>query len=293
MAYTLSASTDQVFSLEQYIDYVSTKVDVNDEACVLESAWALKALANNRTFIAEALNQELASWQSFQANNRYTPQTMMLGRGRGFFVRANIWEPPDEAVRSEEHNRLFAYKVPHDHNFSFMTAGYLGSGYETSIYEYDRDATDGRPGTHAGLRFLEHTALPQGKVMMYRACKDVHIQEHSSEFSISLNLMLQPPTLLDKDQYYFNIEEDRLDDFVPNSSTGRTMLCRIARHVGDDRTSELLDQIGQYHSARRVRALALESLAELRPEMRAYVMRVASADCDPLVRTIARQLDSK
>ena len=31
----------------------------------------------------------------------------------------------------------FFYHVPHDHNFSFLTVGYLGPGYWSEYYEYD------------------------------------------------------------------------------------------------------------------------------------------------------------
>lgn len=35
-----------------------------------------------------------------------------------------------------------AYGYPHDHNFSFLTSGYLGPGYVSDYYEYDYSSCD-------------------------------------------------------------------------------------------------------------------------------------------------------
>ena len=287
MAYTLMAETSDTFELEEYIHHVEATVDLNDEDSVNESAIALKKLANNKLFIAEHLNRQLLSWKSFQQDNRYTSQTLLLGRGSGFFVRANIWEPPDPMMDLSSQKQLYAYEVPHDHNFSFMTVGYFGSGYETVIYEYEREKTSGRPGDEARLTFLENTSLPQGKIMLYRACKDVHIQKRTSEFSISLNLMIHPPDLHSKDQYFFDAQSDKLGDFVPTPGTGRVMLCRLAKHVGNEASASLLHDVALVHGSRRVRAEAWRSLVALEPAGRESIGREAMLDRDPFVQAVA------
>ena len=147
MALTLEADTQESITLEEYVDYVSREVDVDDEASIVASARALRALANNRRFVGQFLTNELRSWKDFQPTNGYTAQTFMLAQRERFAVRANIWEPPAASRELREHqNALYYYQVPHDHNFSFLTVGYLGPGYETVIYERDPDGLVGVSG---------------------------------------------------------------------------------------------------------------------------------------------------
>jgi len=155
MAVTLEADTQQVITLDEYVDFISREVDADDEASILASAPMLRALANNRSMIGDYLTEELRSWQTFQPTNSYTAQTLMLARTGRFAVRANIWEPPDASPERREYQKaLYYYEVPHDHNFSFLTVGYIGPGYETLIYERDPDAVVGVPGEKVDLRFV-------------------------------------------------------------------------------------------------------------------------------------------
>src|SRR5262249_39292837 len=157
------------------------------------------------------LNQELKAWREFQPENAYTAQTLLLAKGKDFIIRANIWEPPASSGDERDwQNSLYYYLIPHDHNFSFMTVGYLGSGYETTLYERDPDLIEDVPGQSPPIRFVERTSLPQGKVMLYRAFRDIHRQEHPKEFSISLNLMLAQPQLNTRDQYFYDFELEKV-----------------------------------------------------------------------------------
>ena len=290
MAYTIPTSTTSAVALEDYMEYVESQVDLSDEQSIVESGAALRELANNRRFIAEHLNRELGSWRNFQARNRYTSQVLLLGKGKGFFVRAIIWSSPYAPLDAADQDWHYAYEVPHDHNFTFLTAGHFGSGYETVIYEYDRESTSGKPGDPARLSYLETTTLPQGKVMMYRACKDVHIQKHAKEFSVSLNLMVHPPGLHHQDQYYFDVDAGNLGNFVATPGTGRVMLCRLAGQFGDGESVSLLHDLALRHGSRRVRAEALASLAVLEPSQREEVANLGLRDKDPFVKSVALEL---
>src|SRR5579884_2565752 len=147
MALTLNSETSSVTSLEDYTEHIRHHVDVRDLDSVCDSANQLKALANNRDFLVEHLNRELLDWRNCQLTNSYTAQTLLLGGGRDFLSRANIWMPPArDAAAREDQNRLFFYEIPHDHNFSFLTVGYFGPGYETTIYEYDSSGVQGEIG---------------------------------------------------------------------------------------------------------------------------------------------------
>jgi HEAT repeats len=271
---------------------MSSEVDLSDTDHVLESGAMLKALANNRHFLVERVNEELLSWRNFQTGNNYSAQTLALGGGNGFYVRANMWLPPSEVSGPKIwESNLYAYTRPHDHNFSFLTVGYFGSGYATSIYEYDPEQIAGIPGEQVQLRFLEKTTLPAGKVMFYRAGRDVHSQEHPEEFSISLNLMLARPEVDWSNQYWFDLDRYIIQDFVQRPSTsGRVALCRLAGALGNGATINILESIASHHEMPRVRASAYESLAALTSSAAQTIWEQAIQDRHPFVRDVARRV---
>ena len=69
MALTLEADTQDVVTLEEYVDYIVRQVDVDDEASILASAPKLRALANNRRMVGDYLTEELRTWKNFQSSN--------------------------------------------------------------------------------------------------------------------------------------------------------------------------------------------------------------------------------
>jgi hypothetical protein len=289
MALTIRCDTDEAIGLDEYIAYVQEHVDIRDEDSLAESAPKLRQLANNRDLIVDRINRELDDWTTFQADNNYTSQTVMLGGGRDFYIRANLWLPPAALARDREwQDKLFFYRVPHDHNFSFLTVGYFGSGYDTTIWEYDRDAVQGDPGEHVALRLLEKTTLEPGKVMLYRACRDVHSQEHPRDCSISLNLIASPPEVLSTNQYMFDTEAGTITADVQKAISGHVFLCTLARHVGNGATASRLDRIAQTHVAPKVRLAAARALAALEPPAAApAVWRSMLCDRDASARRAA------
>lgn len=291
MALTLEFSTTDSIELLDYLEYMSSEVDLRDTDQVLESGTMLKSLANNRNFLVDRVNQELLSWRNFQPGNSYSAQTLTLGGGKGFYVRANMWVPPSQVSGPQNwESNLYAYARPHDHNFSFMTVGYFGSGYATSIYEYDPELIAGIPGEQVQLRFLEKTTLPVGKVMFYRAGRDVHSQEHPEEFSISLNLMLARPEVDWSNQYWFDLNKHTIQDFVQRPSvSGRLALCQLARVLGNGATINILESIASHHEMPRVRASAYESLAALTSCAAQTTWEYAVQDKHPFVRDLARR----
>ena len=291
MAITIPCETDEVLDLDDYIAYVQDHVDIRDEDSLADSAPKLRQLANNRDLIVDRINRELDDWTTFQIDNNYTSQTVLLGGGRDFYVRANMWLPLAERPHDRDwQDKLFFYRVPHDHNFSFLTVGHFGSGYETTVWEYDRDRVKGEPGEHVALRLLERTALDRGKVMLYRACRDVHSQEHPRDCSISINLIASPPEVLRIDQYIFDTDRETITANVQKAVSGHVFLCTLARHVGNGATARILDKIVHTHFAPKVRLAAATALAELEPEAaRAEVWRSLLADKHESVRRAAVQ----
>jgi hypothetical protein len=289
MAITIETSESAAMTLADYIDYVSREVDLQDAESVLASAPALRSLAQNRTFLVDYLNRELAqSWDTFQPDNSYSAQTLTLGAGKDFSIRANMWLPSDPASDGWD-DRLYAYGLAHDHNFSFLTVGYLGPGYRTSIYEYDSMIVEGFPGERVELKFLERTSLPVGKIMLYRASRDIHTQEPPEDFSMSLNLLIVSPSVRNSNQYTFNIEKGEIHGYVPNASGGRVMLVEMAKYVGDGRTVSLIESICRRHPVPRLRWAAYNSLATLEKGSSEQIFTRAAADLHPYVRRMASE----
>ena len=278
-----------MITLDEYKQHVDEHVNVSDPDSVCASADYLKALADNRTFLTEYLNQEMINWQSWQLDNQYTAQTLLLGGGRDFVIRANIWMPPPaDPIAREEQKRLFLYDVPNDHNFSFLTVGYVGSGYETTIYEYDPSCVRGEVGERVKLHFLEKTTLPQGKLMFYRECIDVHTQSYPKDFSISLNLLLSSPAPIQRDQYTFDIRSSSITSHVRNALSSHVMICRLARYVGKSETASLLEALAREHKCSRVRLAATESLCALEPASSELIWKRAADDLCSQVRQHGR-----
>lgn len=294
MAITLDVKSEKVFELEEYLAYVEKNVCVSDRQSLIDSAPALLSLANNRRFIAHRLNAEIQAWRDFQSTNDYTAQTMMLGRGPGFVVRANIWMPYDAEMRNREwQQRLFFYTVAHDHNFDFLTVGYTGPGYYSDLYEYDRSSVIGLPGEPVDLVDRGRIRLDRGKVMLYRASQDIHAQQPPEAFSISLNLMVADQRMGLQEQYFFDTDKRCLRGPVESGVSNRVFLCEMARYVGDSRTRSLLDQIAAAHPCGRTRAMAVDSLVCLEPGDTLSLWRRAFGDSDPYLRHVARErLDS-
>ena len=77
MALTLATTTTEATTLEDYVDYVNSHVNLNDLDSIASSADELRKLSNNRHFITEKINCELANWKNFQTGNSYTSQTII------------------------------------------------------------------------------------------------------------------------------------------------------------------------------------------------------------------------
>lgn len=288
MALTIDASASSKVGIEDYIEFLDDNLDSDDLDQVCAHADTFAALLNNETLMSSALNRELARWRDFQNSNHYSAQTFLLGRAKQFVIRANVWTPPSspDGEMREWEDKFYYYRVPHDHNFSFMTGGYYGSGYATTIYEYDPKKVVGEPGEAVDMTFVEKTRLPKGKIMVYRASKDIHSQEHPEEFSISVNLLLIRPEDTLATQYQFDLETKTIAAPLQNTSAAQEMLCDLARHVGDSRTEALLDDLYRSHPNPRFRFASLSALSDLSQSCK--VLERGLQDAHPFVRQNAK-----
>jgi hypothetical protein len=241
--------------------------DPADEDSFAAAGPLLKRLANNRGFLAEIALAELKDRCHRQsATNRYSSQVILLHRAsEKYFLRANFWPSPKDSVYRASGTSPFFYHVPHDHNFSFLTVGYLGPGYWSDYYEYDYGEVAGIPGEAVDLRFVEKARLEPGKVMLYRAHRDVHNQLPADEMSISINIMHASPCLPFLSQYRFDVEEKKIAGIL--SRTSAEALLALAAHHGGGNGRDLVESFADFHPCDRIQFAALRELAAAQPEV--------------------------
>lgn len=286
----LPYDTQRVVSLDEYFDYVNRNVDLYDLDSIAESTFMLAGVANDRRLIVDRLNARVRDALEFRASES-SAQVVFLGRGNGYYLRANIW--PSEA--DLQHDRLFkdqfAYDLAHDHNYNFITINYHGPGYITELFEYDYRKIEGYIGEVVDLQARGTVHFKDGAAMLYRASDDVHIQRPPTELSITLNLMIELPEVSARDQHLFDVQTKTIVGY-PQAHEGsrRVDMLRMASEIGNEDTRQLLADLAATHPCRRTRLMAYESEAGLAPAAEAVsIWERACDDAAPLVSKAARE----
>jgi len=232
-----------------------------DEASLLHAAGWLRRLGNNRAFLADMMLAELDKrHRRDEGTGAYGPQVIMLSPlGGEFFLRANIWPSRDEHLFRASGGGTFVYELPHDHNFDFLTVGYFGPGYWSDYWEYDYENVAGAIGEPAGLRFVERSRLEQGKLLHYRAHRDVHSQLPPDALSVSLNVMHAGGAQGWTDQYRFDTERNTVAAVLGRGAS--EVFLRIAVGLGSAEAVDLAETFARTHPSDRMRLAALEAQA--------------------------------
>jgi hypothetical protein len=248
--------------------------DPADEDSFAAAGPLLKRLANNRAFLADIAVAELKDRCTRQSlENRYSSQVLLLHRAsEKYFIRANFWPSERDSLFKASGNSPFFYHVPHDHNFSFLTVGYLGPGYWSDYYEYEFDKVAGVPGEKVDLRFVEKSRLEPGKVMLYRAHRDIHTQLPADEMSVSINIMHATPALPFLNQYRFDVKACEIVSILNRSST-EALLALAANHEGGN-ARDLVEGFAAAHPCERIRFAALRELAAAETDLDAGAERL-------------------
>jgi hypothetical protein len=262
------ACEDTAASIElaELVDSLEAGFDPRDEAALASWGPALRRLANNRTFLGDLAIEELKRHCSGQASrSQYSAQVVVLhGSSRRFLVRANFWPAEEDSVIANSGPQSFFYGRPHDHNFSFLTVGYLGPGYWSDYYECDYDRILGYPGEQVDLRFVERSRLSPGEVLLYRKHRDVHCQLPPDSLSVSLNILALSPGSEFEEQYSFDLASSRVTGFANPSSLESMILLAGAFGGGDGR--DLLDHVALRHPSGRMRFAAWRAKAGAAPD---------------------------
>ncbi|MDQ4087924.1 MAG: transposase, partial [Pseudomonadota bacterium] len=268
MPRVIDASQEEKIELAELVEALETGgFDSADEDNFASFGPQLKKLANNRTFLADLMVAELKQRCEGQLrDNQYSPQVIMLhGGSKKFIIRANLWPALKDSVIRHSGTDPFFYGVPHDHNFSFLTVGYWGPGYWSDYYEYDYGQVVGYPGEDVNLRFVEKSRLEQGKVMLYRAHKDVHLQLPADEMSVSINIVETSHSSAFRDQYRFDVEHRKIDGIMTRMSL-EPMLA-LAAHYGGEEGMDLIASFANRHPSDRIRWCALRARAAAAPSL--------------------------
>jgi hypothetical protein len=276
----------EAIELEELVAVLDTRgVDGRDEDAFAALGPLLARLGRNRTFLADLAIDALKHRRDDRpAAGGYSAQVFLLRPPNGrYLLRANFWPARGDSVVRASGTAPFFYDLPHDHNFSFLTVGYLGPGYWSDYYEYDVDSVVGLPGEKVDLRFVERSRLDEGKLLLYRARRDVHVQLPPDSFSVSLNILAYDLAQPWHDQFRFDIERGTIAEAL--TTTPSEALVALAAHFGGGDGLDLAHDFAARHPSPRMRVTALKALAstETSFEARAALFARASGDPDPYV----------
>jgi len=261
MAITIApdAHSTDTLTLPDAVAEIKSKVVPDEPDTLYEVVPALRALARNRSFLAECLLENLVKPDQVMGETA-TDTSLVFCRTPRLEIRANLWFPPQQLPPTwQKEAERFPYLIPHTHRFDFVTIGYLGPGYRTAIFDWEGASEDAEPGQEVKLQFLEETGLPEGKIMRYTAFKDVHYQLHPEDFSVSLNVMIFPQSVYCR-QPLFDIEKKLVRISLFDSATSQIMACRVAAATMEPSLFERLEHISHEHENPRVRKAAREAL---------------------------------
>jgi hypothetical protein len=271
---------DLVDSLDQ------ADFDTRDEDSFAALGPLLARLGRNRNFLADLAIDELKTRCEGQHRTAaYGAQVFLLRPPNGRYVlRANFWPARADPVMRASGPAAFFYDMPHDHNFPFLTYGYLGPGYWSDYFEYDAEALDSVPGEDARLRFIERARLEPRRLMLYRMRRDIHVQLPPDSLSVSLNILGADPAQPWIEQYRFDIERGVIAEGL--TATGAEALVAIATHLGNG--LDLAMEFARSHPCARMRVTALAALASALPKEADAILGYATGDASRYVAGHAR-----
>ncbi len=271
-------------SIEELVDFCeSADFDPSCEDGLTAAAPMLRALSRNRSFLADfalaELKQRCAGQQRF---NPYSAQVLLLRPPTDRYVlRAAFWPAMQDHVVRMSGPAPFLYHVPHDHGFDFLTVGYLGPGYGSDYYTYDGTSVAGAPDEAVALRFVERSYLSEGKMLLYRANRDIHAQLPPDALSVSLNILASTPDQGWRRQYRFDIDRNVIAQCMTLSSA--QMLLELAAGCGNGR--DLAEEFARMHpddAMRHTAWVAIDSLLD--PEAQRDHRLAGTASSSPLIR---------
>lgn len=245
--------------LDEFVQIIhDKKFDFQKKEDIIASAKYFNRLNNNKSFLTDFICNELNEiTDGFQKSNFYGPQVFMVHSEATFFIRAVVWNP---ITSLEASIKDFKYDICHDHNFDILTAGYLGPGYKSRCYTYNLNETVGKLEETVLLKDEGIYQLNEGKVMLYRGKKDIHIQLPPETTSVSLNLIPRNEKV-ELPQFQFDESTHKICRYL--HSSGKELVARMAGALGDENALPLLEQLFKSSDNTFVKAHAANSIVQI------------------------------
>lgn len=288
MAIIIDGEGDESISIDEFVSRAQ-QVNLQNEQELISLAPAMRQLANNKTLLSDFIHAGLADYNNFQSDNPYSSQSYILAEVSDCsFLRFAIWAPLNYGEKLNE-NDFYSYGTAHDHNFSLLTAGMLGSGYTTSIYQLEPgQKVIGYVGEDVRLTAATHVQLSRGRVMLYEAGKDIHVQHPAPDLSISLNLIVGQAEKYPQ-QFYYDVERQKIAGYVSHSRFKRGVFFRYAATLGDELCIDALWEIADSHPCETTRLYAFRTIAASTDL--AVVKEKMLRDPSLIVRSSAQRID--
>jgi hypothetical protein len=250
-----------VIDLAALVDWCeSSAFDPGCEDGLAEAAPMLRALSRNRAFLADFAIAELKTRCAGQRKvNPYSAQVLLLRPPTNRYVlRAAFWPAAQDHVVRASGPATFLYHVPHDHGFDFLTVGYLGPGYGSDYYDYDAAEVAGADGEQVALRFVERSYLTEGRMLLYRANRDIHAQLPPDALSVSLNILASAPDQGWRRQYRFDTAGNMIAQGMTVASA--QMLLELAAGCGTGNALDLAHDFAARHPVDAMRLTAWRAI---------------------------------
>lgn len=167
---------------------LSDLFDITETVVDWEDLWAYDALADFMGAAPSFLDEVLAAVFEqvkgglegrieLPSSNSFT-----LKRWSTHYIRVNFWRRSrSEGSYRPDEVRLYAYGLPHDHDFDLLTVGLAGTGYTTKIYRYDGPSGRDRLPFNVESTFLGDFRVGVGDVLFMECNRDIHIQFRRSK----------------------------------------------------------------------------------------------------------------
>ncbi|HEY4083142.1 MAG TPA: hypothetical protein VGM81_20855 [Burkholderiaceae bacterium] len=278
----------------ELLDWAISNIDPRDEAAMISASEKLAELQRNRDFFIEALRFELESAAAGGSTMSRMTSSQAFSFGAiscgeiSFVIRCALWIPVLARTQAsvDLYNKTYSYLTPHNHNFSLLTIGYHGPGYETTIYEYNREQTKGCAGEHIEVKFRERTRLSEGKIIYFRPLIDIHTQLHPTDTSISLNLIGEHDDHITQAQYEFDLNTPHIrGPLNGNVVTKQLIAFKLAAELttGDEFT-DILEYIARRHHSEHIRTESIRTLLRVAGSDRDRWEAISVNDTHPYVR---------
>ncbi|XJJ67364.1 transposase [Novosphingobium sp. BL-8A] len=239
--------------------------DPHEDVSLSHAASWLQRLGNDRQFLGDVLVDLLAGLAPVPADAEGLvgggPQTILLvppGRG-DFSIRARIWPSPREAVYRAGTPAACGYGQAHDFATDVLTLGYFGPGYMGEDYEYAPDAVIGYEGEPVDLKLVGRGPLDEGRLIHYRARRDVLLRHPPDALSVSIDLVHTDPMQGWASHHTFDMRRGEITDLLGHGPS--ESLLRIAVALGGVEATDLAARFGKTHPSDRMRLVAWQALA--------------------------------